>query len=105
MAADYYDADTENGDHIDDPSEDALFMLLEDLDHDGNTFVTINPADDSGWYASVTFLDDGSYEVERRDPDRNQHELSTEADLSAITKNLTIWLADRDYPGQPTNRS
>jgi hypothetical protein len=47
MAADYYDADTESGDHIDDPSEDALFMLLQDLDQADNTFVTINPADDS----------------------------------------------------------
>ena len=99
MAADYYDADTENGDHIADPSEDALFMLLQDLDPDGNTFVTINPADDSGWYASVSLLDDGSYEVERRDPDRDQHELTTEADTNTIAKDLTIWLAARKYTG------
>ena len=31
MGADYYTAVTENGDHVDDPSEDGLFMLLEDL--------------------------------------------------------------------------
>jgi hypothetical protein len=44
MGADYYSADTENGDHVDDPSEDGLFMLLEDLRLDGNSFVTITPA-------------------------------------------------------------
>jgi hypothetical protein len=41
--ADYYIADTENGDHIDDPSEDGLFMLLSDLNQAGNTFITITP--------------------------------------------------------------
>ena len=104
MAADYYDADTENGDHIADPSEDALFMLLQDLDSDGNAFVTISPADDSGWYASVSMLDDGSYEVDRSDPDRHQHEVTTETDTTAIAKDLTIWLAAREYPGRPTTR-
>lgn len=105
MAADYYDADTENGDHIADPSEDALFMLLQDLDQHENTFVTINPADDSDWYASVSLRDDGSYEVERRDPSRHQHELTTDADISAIARDLTIWLAARDYPRRPTSRT
>lgn len=28
MGVDYYSADTENGDHTDDPSEDGLFLLL-----------------------------------------------------------------------------
>jgi hypothetical protein len=37
MGADYYSADTENGDHMDDPSEDGLFMLLENLSQDGNS--------------------------------------------------------------------
>lgn len=105
MAADYYNADAENGDHIADPSEDALFMLLQDLNSDGNAFVTINPANDSGWYASVSLLDDGSYEVECRDPDRHQHELTTETDITAIAKDLSIWLAAREYPGRPTTRS
>ncbi|MEU4570488.1 hypothetical protein [Micromonospora sp. NPDC023956] len=105
MAADYYDADTENGDHIADPSEDALYMLLQDLDQPDNTFVTINPADDSDWYASVSLLADGSYEVERRDPSHHQHEHTTETDISAIAQDLTIWLAGRDHPGRPTSRS
>ncbi|MFE9500865.1 hypothetical protein [Streptomyces collinus] len=31
MGAQYYGADSENGDRIDDPSEDALFMMISDL--------------------------------------------------------------------------
>lgn len=100
MAADYYTADTENGDHIDDPSEDALLMLIDDLNQTDNTFVTITPADDDAtWYASVSLLDDGTYEVERRDPGRGEHELTTESDIGHIAQDITIWLAGR---GQPT---
>jgi hypothetical protein len=57
MGADCYSADTENGDHIDDPSEDGLFMLLSGLNEAGNTFITITPTDDDpAWHASVTLL-------------------------------------------------
>lgn len=102
MAADYYYADTENGDHIDDPSEDALFMLIDDLDHDGNTFVTINPADDdAAWYASISLLDDDTYEVERRDTHRRIRDVTAETDRGHIAQGLTIWLAGRSYPNRP----
>ena len=36
-------ADSENGDRIDDPSEDALFMLIDDLNGSNHTFVVIQP--------------------------------------------------------------
>lgn len=106
MAADYYIADTENGDHLDDPSEDALFMLISDLNHDDNTFVTIQPDTEApGWYASVSLLDDGSFEVERRDPGHREHELDTRTDPDRIAYDLTIWLATREHPGQPARTS
>jgi hypothetical protein len=96
MGADYYSADTENGDHTDDPSEDGLFMLLEDLDQTGNTFITITPAAaDLAWHASVTLLSSGSYEVERADPARNEQHRDTATDPSDIARSLTIWLAAR----------
>lgn len=54
MAARYYCADSEKGDHVDDPSEDALFMLISDLNDSDNTFVVIQPdQDDPVWFASV----------------------------------------------------
>lgn len=43
MGAGYYTADTENGDHADDPSEDSLFELIKDLNRAQNTFLTITP--------------------------------------------------------------
>jgi hypothetical protein len=100
--ADYYTADTENGDHIDDPSEDALFVLLSDLNQAGNTFITITPADDDpAWYASVTLLPADTYDVERADPARGEQHRDTATDPSDIARDLTIWLAARHYPGRP----
>jgi hypothetical protein len=105
ITADYYTADTENGDHIDDPSEDALFMLLGDLNQAGNTFITITPADDDpAWYASVTLLADGTYEVERGDPAHSEHHRNSSTSPGDIARGLTIWLAGRDYPGRPVRR-
>lgn len=102
MAADYHYADTENGDHIDDPSEDALFMLINELNHADNTFATINPADDDpAWYASISLLDDDTYEVERRDAHQHIHDLTIETDRGHIARDLTIWLAGRHYPNRP----
>ena len=95
MAADYYDAETESGDHVADPSEDALLMLFEDLDQEDNNFVTITAADGSDWYAVVSLLDDGRYEVELRDPVCREHELTTVPDPSEAAHDLITWLADR----------
>ncbi len=101
MAADHYYADAENGDHIDDPSEDALCTLIDQLDHTDNTFVTVNPADDAAWYASVSLLEDDTYEVERRDARQRIHDLTIDTDKGRIARDLTIWLADRHDPNQP----
>jgi hypothetical protein len=102
MGADCYSADTENGDHIDDPSEDGLFMLLSGLDQAGNTFITIKPADnDSAWHASVTLLPSGACEVERADPARSEQHRDTVNDPDDIARDLIIWLAARHYPGRP----
>ena len=106
MGADYYIADTENGDHIDDPSKDALSMLMQDLAHPDNTFITITPAQESqAWYASVSLLDDGGYEVETRDPRYREHDLAVTTDPSKIAQNLTLWLARRHNPSPPAKNS
>jgi hypothetical protein len=106
MGADYYSADTENGDHLDDPSEDGLFMLVSDLNLAGNTFITSTPAaNDPAWHASVTLLDDGTYEVERGDPSRREQHRDSATSPNDIARDLTIWLAARDYPGRPARRS
>ncbi|WP_037869357.1 hypothetical protein [Streptomyces sp. SPB074] len=97
MGADYYSADSEDGDRIEDPSEDALFMMLGDLDEAGNTFLVISPAAaDAGWSVSVALLGKGVYEVVRRDSGRGERAVSRSAVIDDIARDLTRWLAARD---------
>ncbi|MEU8042510.1 hypothetical protein [Streptosporangium sp. NPDC049046] len=103
MGAQYYGADSENGDRIDDPSEDALFMMISDLNDSDNTFVVIQPDEDAPvWFASVAVLDEGGYEVVRRDSTRNEHQVTTSSSINDIARDLTVWLAARHFPGRPT---
>ena len=98
MPASYFRADAENGDGIGDPSQDALFMMFEELNHTDNTFVVIQPdADDPAWFASVSLLDEGGYEVELRDLRYREHELTVQHDIGRIAKDVTIWLASRNH--------
>ena len=106
MAGGYYHADTEDGGHWDDPSEDLLFMLLDELYHPRNTFVVVGPDDESmDWFASVSLLENGTYEMECRDMSRRDHELTVETDRSHIANELTRWLAARHFPGKPARNS
>jgi hypothetical protein len=103
MGAAYYRAESEGGDHIEDPSEDALFMLIDDLNDSDNTFVVIQPdEDDPAWFTSVAVLDEGRYEVVRRDTIRREHDVATETSIDQIAHDLTVWMAARDFPGRPT---
>jgi hypothetical protein len=105
MGAQYYGADSENGDRIDDPSEDALFMMISDLNDSDNTFVVIQPDEDEPvWFASVAIPDEGGFEIVRRDTTRNEHEVTTATSINDIAHNLMIWLAARDFPGRPTRQ-
>lgn len=100
MAGGYYHADTEDGGRWDDPSEDLLFMLIDELFHPDNTFVVFEPVDESmDWFALASVLEDGTYEMEWRDMSRHDHALTVESDRGHIAKQLTIWLAARHYPG------
>ncbi|MFG3012264.1 hypothetical protein ACGFZB_17750 [Streptomyces cinerochromogenes] len=106
MGAQYYGADSENGDRIDDPSEDALFTMISELNDSDNTFVVgVQPdEDDPAWFASVAVLDEGGYEIVRRDITRNEHEVTTATSINDIARDLTIWMAARDFPGRPTRQ-
>ncbi|KUN57177.1 hypothetical protein AQJ46_48235 [Streptomyces canus] len=106
MVAATYCADSENGDHIDDPSEDALFELISELDDTDNTFIVIQPdEDDPVWFASVAVCDEGGYEIVLRDSTRREHKVTTETDVGAIANDLIIWLAARNFPGRPTQHT
>ncbi|MEV6400872.1 hypothetical protein AB0M39_39875 [Streptomyces sp. NPDC051907] len=106
MGAAYYRADSENGDHIDDPSEGALSMLIDDLNDSDNNFVVIQPdEDDPAWFTSVAVLEEGGYEVVRRDITRREHDVATETGIGRIARDLTIWMAARDFPGRPSKHA
>lgn len=99
MAARFHIADAENGQFRDDPDHDGLFAMISSLNQSDNTFVTVNPADDSlAWYGSVSFLSSGSYEVELADPDHHEHQVTIHADLSTATKTISRWLATHQHP-------
>ncbi|MEV7325656.1 hypothetical protein [Streptomyces sp. NPDC093970] len=99
MVATYHRADSENGDHIDDPSEDAIYMLIDDLNDTDNTFVVIQPdEDDPAWYVSVAVLDSGGYEIVRRDTRNREIDVSTGKNISDIAHDIVLWLKGRSRP-------
>ncbi|MGW0815857.1 hypothetical protein ACWD00_21765 [Streptomyces viridiviolaceus] len=106
MGAQYYGADSENGDRIEDPSENALFMMISDLNDSDNTFVVVQPdEDDPVRFASVAVLDEGGFEIVRRDTTRNEHDVTTATSINDIARDLTIWMATGDFPGRPTRQA
>jgi hypothetical protein len=92
--ASYYTAESENGEAVADPSEDALFMRISDLELPGNTNLVVEPSySGASWYAVVGLLEGGGYEVEYSNPARNQHEVVEEQELGRLCRDLTLWLA------------
>lgn len=53
------------------------------------------------WFTSVAVLDEGGYEIVRRDTTRNEHEVTTAISINVIARGLTVWVAARDFPGRP----
>ncbi|WP_433378008.1 hypothetical protein [Streptosporangium sp. CA-115845] len=87
-------AETEGGELIVEPSEDALHEMILELSAPDNTFVIVEPdEDDPVWFASVSRLDNGTYEVEYRDAVRSRHHLNVETDPSRIANDVTCWSA------------
>lgn len=90
-------ADTENGDYIDDPTEDQLRDLIAALGGGSGTFVTITPAsEDRDWYASVSLMPDGTRETERADPARSEEHTAATGTPASIARDLITWIATRD---------
>ncbi|WP_083473123.1 hypothetical protein [Frankia sp. R43] len=96
MAAEHYCADSENGDHVDDPSARVLTRLIASLDLAGNTFVVIQPdTDDPPWFTSAVLLDSLTYEVERHDHRTGEHNKTHTTNPAAIAGDLTAWMTSR----------
>ena len=93
MTAPILRAELENGDTYDDPSEDALFLLLQDIDAGHAQWVIVERLDDltRQTYAQALRMDDGSYLVERRLGTAETHEPTRASDMRAAHKVLTAW--------------
>ena len=83
----------ESGDTIDDPSEDALFMMFEDIDAGESTFLIVESlADQSGQsYAQTSRNGDGTYVVEYRDGSPDRHFGTIAQDMRAAHALVTGW--------------
>lgn len=92
-AVGYYFAESENGDHIDDPSEGALFMQIGDLNGTDNNSIVIKPDVHPAWFASVADLEQGVNV--RRGPTHHEHDVTVEINGDWISGDLTRWLAAR----------
>lgn len=60
--------------------------------------------DDPAWFVSVAVLDEGGYEIVRRDTARGEHDVTTATGIGDIARDLTVWMAARDFPGRPTGQ-
>ncbi|WP_273652770.1 hypothetical protein [Cellulomonas fimi] len=89
-------ARVEDGTTYDDPSEDALFLLFEDIESgDGTWLVVENLTDRSHQtYAQCARQDDGSYEVEHRAGSADRHFTTTVLDFRAAHEVVTAWAFD-----------
>lgn len=84
---------TESGESWNDPSEDALFMFLEDVERGEEKFLIVERlADSTGQtYIQSARNDDGSYVVEYRDGSADQHFSTSVADVRAAHALITSW--------------
>ncbi|GAA5028480.1 hypothetical protein GCM10023258_24020 [Terrabacter aeriphilus] len=83
----------ENGDTYDDPSEDVLLLLLEDVAAGDGTWVIVEKVVDASGqtYAQVLRLSDGLFQVERRRGSADTHEVASSRRLREAHELLTRW--------------
>jgi hypothetical protein len=89
-------ANAESGDTIEDPSEDALFQMFEDIEAGESSFLIVDRlADASGQtYAQTSRNPDGSYLVEYRDGGPDRHFGTVADDMRSAHLLLTGWAFD-----------
>ncbi|GAA1300478.1 hypothetical protein Psi02_27200 [Planotetraspora silvatica] len=94
MAAKNYGADTDDGYRIDDPSPEAIAVLIAELHPADNTFVIIRPDGGSpSWCALVSLIGDDLYEIEYREG--GERSITTYADPDEVLDDVLQWLDAR----------
>ena len=92
-------ASNESGQTWDDPSEDLLFMLVEDVGRGDETFLIVERlADSTGQtYIQSARNDDGTYAVEYRAGTPDQHFSTTAADMRAAHALIASWAFEEPH--------
>jgi hypothetical protein len=90
-------AHPENGTPVDDPSEEVIQLLLENIEAGTGTFLILERTSDAAGqtYAQALRQDDGSYLVEHREGDAQHHYGTVVADLRAAQTLLAGWAFER----------
>ena len=83
----------EEGRSWDDPSEDLLLLLLQDIEAGAGGFLIVERTADpsGGTYAQVLRNDDGSYVAEHREGDAENHYGTVVPDMRTAWRMLTGW--------------
>lgn len=86
-------ATLESGEAWDDPSEDHLFMLLEEVERDGQAFLIVDRLSDRSGNTYVQTQKDqrGLYLVERREGSAEEHWVSGAVDMRAAHSIVAAW--------------
>lgn len=89
-------ATVESGAVVDDPSEDALFALLEHMERGEEDYLIVERTSDSTQqtYAQVAPEGNGEYVVEHRDGSPERHFATHVADMRSAHELLTGWAFD-----------
>jgi hypothetical protein len=91
-------AESEAGDHLEDPGRVELLKLIADLNAADNTFFIVFPNDETlDWAISVHTRPGalGGYEIERTDPTTGQHDTTPHADHVTIATEILTWIQQR----------
>jgi len=81
-----------------DPSEDVLFILLEDIEAGEGNFLIVERTNDptNQTYVQAAHRQDGSYDVEYRQCSADRHYRTVAPDMRAAHALLTGWAFDLD---------
>jgi hypothetical protein len=90
-------ATSESGDVVDDPTDDALLLMFQDLEAGKGSFLIVESlADTSGQtFAQAARNGDGSYVVEYRQGSDDQHFQTSARDYSEAHVLVTMWAFGR----------
>ena len=89
---------TSTEEHWDDPSEDMLFMLFEDLKEDQDYFIVQRVADPDGQTYAQVMKTNNTYLVERREGAPDKHFHAVTAEMRAAHEDMTTWAFELDRP-------